>query len=110
MQASDGNNTDQLQFWQVSINDINAPPTLPGNGATTQIGTLTFTTVGVQSGTWTLEFSSSETDLLNGLFESQPLTFVNGSLEVVPVPGETLAVAGLLLAGWAGFRRRTAAA
>lgn len=108
--SGDGANDAQLQYWSASINSINAPANLPGNGATTLIGTLTFTTVGVQSGTWTLELFSPETDLLSPDGFSQPMTLVNGSLEVVPEPGETLAVAGLLLAGWAAFRRRSAAA
>lgn len=108
--SADGANDNQLQYWSASINSINAPANLPGNGATTLIGTLTFTTVGVQSGTWTLELFSPETDLLSPDGFSQPMTLVNGSLEVVPEPGETVVIAGLLLAGWAGFRRRTTAA
>jgi hypothetical protein len=108
--AADSANSAQLQYWSVSINDPFTPPSLPGNGATTQIGTLTFSTAGVASGTWALELFSPETSLLSPFGDTLSLTLVSGSLQVVPEPGETLAVVGLALAGWVGFRRRSAAA
>lgn len=102
VQGPDANNTPQLQFWSVSVNDPFNPPSLPGGGAVTQIGLVTLSTVGVAGGSWTLSFRSEATALNDPFGDEIALGSRNANLQVVPEPREVASVSAALLigAGW----------
>ena len=108
VQSFDANNQPQAQFWSVSINDISAPPSLPGGGVSTKVGTLSLNTVGVLSGSWGLVLSFPETgfpDLHDPNGAALPLRIRDGIVTVVPEPRAALAVAGVTLLGFALIQR-----
>lgn len=106
VQGADANNTGQLQFWSVSINDPSSPPTLLGGGAVTQIGVVTLSTVGVASGSWSLVFRSEATALTSPFGDELALGFRNADLQAVPEPNEVATVSAALLLGAGWFLRR----
>jgi hypothetical protein len=98
VQGADANNTPQLQFWSVSINDPFAPPSLSGGGALTQVGLVGFSTIGVNSGMWTLSFRPEATALISPFGDNISILFRDANLQVVPEPEEwATMVAGILL-------------
>ena len=104
VQGADANNTPQLQFWSVSINDPFSPPTLPG-GTVTQVGVVRLSTVGVLSGTWGLSFQSEATALTGPLGDTIDIGFRNANLQVVPEPEEFALIAASTLRGLAALLR-----
>lgn len=106
VQGPDANNTPQLQFWSVSINDPFNPPSLPGGGAVTQIGVVTLSTVGVAGGSWSLLFRSEATALTDPFGDELALGLRNAQLQAVPEPEEVATLSAVLLMGGAWLLRR----
>lgn len=106
VQGGDSGNSAQVQFWSVSIDEPFTQPTLAGEGATTEVGTLTLSTVGLTDGEWWLTLFSAETALLSPWGGTLPLRLVSGRLQVVPEPEVTVALVALGLLSWAVVRRR----
>jgi len=95
-QGSDERNTPQRHFSAVMINSIEPPfPTLAASSST-RVGQATIDTTGFSQGTWDLSLQSeySQSGLSGPKGEIIGLTLGNGTIAIVPEPGELALLVG----------------